>query len=82
MTDILLLEGPDGNHYKATQFAKGDWLVIQFLNRTPSEWWRDLCGRQWILNTTISDRKLKETFSILAATETETPPADLIIHYD
>ena len=67
MTDVLLLESPDGNRYKATLCPGQIWYVMPFLGNIgnrKSECSKNYCGE-------YSTKNLKETFSILAATETD-----------
>jgi hypothetical protein len=69
MTNILLLEGPDGKRYKGTQISEEKWNVTQYLNHIPSEWWKSQYFRQWHMDRAYTTTEMKETFSILAATK-------------
>jgi hypothetical protein len=71
MTDILLLEGPDGNRYKATQCPGDIWYVEDFLNMKSSDWALSQRSALWWSGATCTTEKLKETFSILAAGKTD-----------
>lgn len=54
MTNILLLEGPDGNRYKGTQISEEMWNVKQYLNRIPSGWWKSQYFRQFYMDRTYT----------------------------
>jgi hypothetical protein len=83
MTNILLLEGPDGNRYKGTQISDDTWHVKQYLNKIPSEWWKGQYHGQFYMDRTYTNAKMRETFSILAASEIylEHRP-EVVIHWD
>jgi hypothetical protein len=84
MNKILLLEGPDGNRYKGTLLQGGIWSVKTFANLRSSIWWK-YEGQgyfNWNGDLSYTDEELKETFIILAESETYIHPSDLIIHYD
>jgi hypothetical protein len=83
MNKILLLEGPDGNKYKGTLLQRGIWSVSTFANMRSSIWW--MTERQgyyynWNSDMSYTDEKLKETFIILAESETYIHPSNFIIH--
>lgn len=84
MTDVLLLEGPDGNRYKGTRISETIWSVVQFLNNKPSDWWESQCYSHWIHTAAYDDEVLRETFTILAVTEIvrDTSRDNIIIHWD
>jgi hypothetical protein len=84
MTDILLLEGPDGNKYKGTQISEGIWSINSFLTRNKSEWWRKQCSHiHWHMTKKYTTTEMKETFAILAASETYIEPRpEVVIHWD
>jgi len=83
MADILLLEGPDGNRYKGTQISEEMWNVKPYLNRIPSEWWKSQYFRMFYMDRTYTTTEMKETFSILAASETYIEPRpELVTHWD
>lgn len=71
MNKILLLEGPDGNRYKGTLLERGIWYVTTFANMRSSIWYSGV---------PYTDEKLKETFFILAESETYIHPSNFIIH--
>ena len=84
MTDIVLLEGPDGNRYKGTQTSENVWDVGSYLNWKNSKWW-DKQGSliYWRMTKKYTTTELKETFTILAASETFIEPRpELVIHWD
>lgn len=65
MTDVLLLESPDGNRYKATLCLGQIWYVMPFFQQYRTfDYQKNYCGE-------YTTKNLKETFSILAATETD-----------
>lgn len=84
---VLLLQGPDGNRYKATEVSTDVWNVIPFLDFNEnfiSDWWRNQCGFGgwcWNRNRDYKTAQLNEIFSILAKTETHYEPSRKIIHY-
>lgn len=78
MTKILLLEGPDGNRYKGTLLSSDIWVVKTFANLTRSMWWETECDNY--SGVSYTDKKLKETFGILAESETYIHPSNFIIH--
>jgi len=84
MTEVLLLQGPDGNRYKATEISTDIWNVAPFLYLKESfisDWWKhqsDFGYRYWTRSTNYKTTQLKETFSILAKTETYINPSNLI----
>jgi hypothetical protein len=83
MNKILLLEGPDGNKYKGTLLQRSIWSVTTFANMRSSIWW--MTERQgyyynWNSDMSYTDEKLKETFIILAESETYIHPSNFIIH--
>ena len=80
MTDILLLEGPDKNRYKATLVPGEAWYVENFLNRRSSDWWLSKLHAPWCSGILYTTEKLKETFSILAAGKTNKDPFSEYIH--
>lgn len=84
MTDVLLLEGPDGNRYKGTRISETRWNVVQFLNNRPSDWWKSQCFNHWNHTASYYDEELRETFTILAVTETvrDNSRDNIIIHWD
>ena len=84
MTDIILLEGPDGNRYKGTQISEGVWDVESYLNWKNSKWWeKQGCFIHWRMTKKYTTTELKETFTILAASETFIEPRpELVIHWD
>tara|TARA_R110000868_G_scaffold134059_1_gene345889 strand:+ start:454 stop:717 length:264 start_codon:yes stop_codon:yes gene_type:complete len=84
MNEVLLLQGPDGNRYKATEISTDIWNVAPFLNFHQSfisDWWKhqsEFDSQYGKRNTNYKTTQLKETFSILA--KTETYPSNFIIH--
>lgn len=84
MTDIILLEGPDGNRYKGTQISEGVWDVESYLNWKNSKWWeKQVSFIHWRMTKKYTTTELKETFTILAASETYIEPRpEVIIHWD
>ena len=84
MTEVLLLQGPDGNRYKATEISTDIWSVAPFLyfaESSISDWWKQQCEFCYLYRTRGTNYKttqLKETFSILAKTETYINPSNLI----
>lgn len=84
MIDIILLEGPDGNRYKGTQISEGIWEVKSFLNWKNSKWWETQFSLiHWSMIKKYATSEMKETFSILAASETYIEPRpEVIIHWD
>ena len=43
MNEVLLLQGPDGNRYKAIEISTDIWVVFPFLNFHQSfisDWWK------------------------------------------
>ena len=86
MTEVLLLQGPDGNRYKATEIYNDTWNVVPFLNfyeHLISDWWRNQCGFgcwYWNRTTNYKTTQLNEIFSILAKTETYYEPSREVIH--
>ena len=83
MNKILLLEGPDGNKYKGTLLQGGIWSVTTFANMRSSIWWmteRQGYSNNWNSDMFYTDEKLKETFIILAESETYIHPSNFIIH--
>ena len=88
MTEVLLLQGPDGNRYKATKISIDIWTVAPFLYFNQSfisDWWKhqsEFSHRYRNRVTNYKTTQLKETFSILAKTETYIHPFNLIIHDD
>lgn len=86
MTKVLLLQGPDGNRYKATEISDNTWNVVPFLNFNEnliSQWWRNQCGFGcWYWNRTkdYKTSQLNEIFNILAKTETHYEPSREVIH--
>jgi hypothetical protein len=65
-TVVLLLGGPDGRSYTATNFAKDTWYVSQFLDTKQSDWWKSNSYNQWGHYNTYTTESLEETFTILA----------------
>jgi hypothetical protein len=65
-TVVLLLEGPDGRSYTATNFYKDSWVVRRFLDMRPSDWWISNSFRQCGVCNTYTSELLEETFTILA----------------
>lgn len=84
ITDVFLLEGPDGNRYKGTRISETRWNVVQFLNQRPSDWWKSQCYNHWRCAASYYDEELKETFTILAVTETlkDNSRDNIITHWD
>lgn len=68
MTEVLLLQGPDGNRYKATKISTDVWYVILFLNFNKnfiSEWWKNQCGFgcwSWNRDSKYQTLHLKKSF--------------------
>jgi hypothetical protein len=84
MTDIILLEGPDGFKYKGTQISEGVWNVESYLNWKNSKWWEKQCSFiYWRMTKKYTTAELKETFTILAASETYIEPRpEVVTHWD
>jgi hypothetical protein len=83
MNKIVLLEGPDGNMYKGTLLERDIWSVTTFANMRSSIWWmteRRGYYYNWNSDIPYTDEKLKETFVILAESETYIHPSNFIIH--
>jgi len=86
MSKVLLLQGPDGNRYKATEIYNDIWNVAPFLNfneNSISKWWRNQCGFgcwYWNRTTDYKTSQLNEIFSILAETKTQNPAIGEVIH--
>lgn len=72
MTEILLLEGPDGCRYKARKFVGHDdiwWDVAPFSNFMKSDWWerqRQSEYPTWRTSIAYTTEELENTFTILA----------------
>lgn len=75
MTDIILLECPDGKKYRATLVPGGAYYVERFLTQLypESSEMRYYCG-------ICTTEKIKEQFTILAATKTDRIPNSEPIH--
>ena len=88
MNEVLLLQGPDGNRYKAIEISTDIWVVFPFLNFHQSfisDWWKHQSEFDYQYQNRTTNYKtiqLKETFSILAKTETYIHPSNLIIHWN
>lgn len=78
MVDVLLVVGPDGMRYKATQVAESnEWKVVPFSMGTnpwvtyKSSWWSGLneIKRLWNRDGVfVKDTTLSDLFSVLAKT--------------
>ena len=83
ITDVFLLEGPDGYRYKGLKISEELWEVNPFFNLHKSKWWENECLNYcWKMNKKYSTLELKEKFSILATSKTFYKPSNLIVHYD
>jgi len=86
MTEVLLLEGPDGNRYRAVLEHTDLWITRPFAQFNSSEWWKSQCPRYpywgcWRVEYTLNE--IKSIFKIVAETTTQLPPTpNIIIHYD
>ena len=86
MTDVYLLEGPDGNRYMAVLEHTDLWITRPFAQFNSSEWWKTQCPRYpywgcWEVEYTLD--KLKSTFKIVAETKTESSStSDFFIIWD
>ena len=82
MNDVLLLEGPDKNIYKATEISSDVWDVVPFTQFRSSDWWRTQAGTSWSNNCRYNNIDLYEIFTILAKTETYYEQSTFYIIHD
>jgi hypothetical protein len=86
MTDVYLLEGPDGNRYRAVLEHTDLWITRPFAQFNSSEWWKTQCPRYsywgcWEIGYTLDE--IKSIFNIVAETKTESSlSSDFFIIYD